>query len=88
MALVPSLDITKPKIEGPMTIPLKISPITEGQQICSKSSPIKSAATSIIRISEIIEKAKTTPQNSLKIDTVLAILLLLNLLFYLVDTES
>ena len=63
MALVPSLDITKPKIEGPMIIPLKISPITEGQQICSKSSPIKSAATSIIRISEIIEKAKTTPQN-------------------------
>ena len=54
IALVPLFEITKLKIEGPTIIPLNISPITEGQQNCSKSSPIKSAAIRTISISEIM----------------------------------
>jgi len=65
IALVPLVEITKLKMEGPTIIPPKISPITEGQQICSKSSPTRSAAIKTINMSEIMANAKIAlPKNN------------------------
>jgi hypothetical protein len=48
----------RPKTDGPMIMPLRISPTTEGRQNCSNSSPTRSAAASTISTSVIIGSAK------------------------------
>jgi hypothetical protein len=52
-----SFATTNPRTEGPIIMPLNISPTTEGKRILSKSSPTRSAAANTIRTSVMIPKS-------------------------------
>jgi len=54
IALNASFAPTKPSREGPIIMPLKISPITDGRRKRSNSSPSKSAAAKTIKTSVIM----------------------------------
>jgi hypothetical protein len=55
-ALKGSSATTKPSREGPIIIPLKISPTTAGRRKRSNNSPSKSAAARTIKISVMMLK--------------------------------
>ncbi len=58
-ACMASLVVTNPSTEGPISMPAKISPTTEGRHMRSNSSPTKRAAARTIRASVMMVYGKS-----------------------------